>query len=244
MEKKLALIADIHGNSSALKAVLKDIDQDNQIDHILCLGDLIGIGYETNEVLDIVTSRQDISFVMGNHDEAIIDIIGGREPYSKEAERAHHEWIASRLDRKYVNVLKALPVTFQHTCNKKKLLCLHYHLNEQGNFLKTDYEPTEKKLDDHYQHSDADIVCFGHHHVVHCFKTKSRLYLNPGSLGCFHKPFAPYGILSIGENGEMNISLKEVTYDNHEFLLGYKKLNVPDSDYILKVFHGNQHIHH
>jgi predicted phosphodiesterase len=53
MSKKIALISDIHGNSSALKAVLKKIEEDIGIEHIYWLGDLIGIGYETNEVLEL-----------------------------------------------------------------------------------------------------------------------------------------------------------------------------------------------
>jgi predicted phosphodiesterase len=100
MKKEIAIITDIHGNYSALKAVLVDIDKGKNTEHIYCLGDLVGIGYETNEVLHLLSSRADISFVMGNHDEAILDIIAGRVPYSKGSERVHHQWIASRLDRK------------------------------------------------------------------------------------------------------------------------------------------------
>jgi putative phosphoesterase len=243
MEKKYAFITDIHGNAGALKAVLKEIDQEPHIELIFCLGDLIAIGYETNEVLELLSVRKDISYCMGNHDEAILDLISGREPYSKGTERVHHEWIASHLDHKYIPFLKDLPVKIHTNLHDKKLLCLHYHLDEQGNFLKTDYEPTEKKLDEQYQGYDANIVCFGHHHVVHYFNTKERIYLNPGSLGCYYKSFAPYGIITIGDHGEVNIHFKEAAYQNREFLLGYKKLNVPDADYILKIFHGNQHVH-
>lgn len=242
MENKIAVIADIHGNLSALEAVLKEIEKDKRIEHIFCLGDLIGIGYETNEVLEMLISRNNISFVMGNHDEAILDIIAGRKPYSKGKELHHHEWIASRLDRKFIPFLTEIPTGLHITYNGKRLLFIHYHLNEQGDFSAVDYEPTEEKLDTIYQTSNVDIVCFGHHHVVHHFKSKERLYLNPSSLGCYHKPLAAFAILAIGESGDINLTLKEVPYNNKEFLLGYRKLNVPDSDYILKVFHGDQQL--
>ncbi|HEY2420006.1 MAG TPA: metallophosphoesterase family protein [Neobacillus sp.] len=242
MEKKIAIIADIHGNRSALEAVLKGIETEERIEHIYCLGDLVGIGYETNEVLEILSSRRDISFVMGNHDEAIVDIIANREPYSKGKERRHHEWIASHLDHKFIPFLTELPTSIHTSYNEKKLLFQHYHLNDGGTFLSVDYEPTEKKLDQQYRASNAEIVCFGHHHVIHHFKSKERLYLNPSSLGCNHKPLAAFAILTIGENGEINVTLKEAPYNNKEFLLGYRRLNVPDSDYILKIFHGDQHL--
>ncbi|OIK08613.1 YfcE family phosphodiesterase [Bacillus sp. MUM 116] len=242
MDKKIAIFSDIHGNVSALQAVLDDIDRDPQIEHIFCLGDLIGIGYETNEVLDLLRSRKDISYVMGNHDEAILDVIAGRDIYSSGAEREHHKWLAARLDPKFISFMQRIPTSYQTNYNEKELLCVHYHLQEPKKFLTVDKEPTEQKLDELYHSSTADIVCFGHHHVIHHFKTKNRLYLNPGALGCNHKPYAPYAILIIAENGATNVSFREVPYDNETFLLGYKKYNVPDADYILKVFHGNQHL--
>ena len=243
MEKKIAIITDIHGNYAALKAVLEDIDnRETGIDHIFCLGDLVGIGYETNEVLELLVSRKDISFVMGNHDEAILDVLAGEVPYSKGAEREHHKWLAARLDRKFLTFLSELPTSLTQTYFGKALYFVHYHLLEDNKFLAVDKEPTEVKLDEFYKNSQYDIVCFGHHHVIHHFKTKERLYLNPNSLGCQFKPFAPYGILTISSGGSVNVAFKEVPYDNKAFLQGYKKLNVPDSDYILKVFHGNQHL--
>ncbi|MEH7074922.1 metallophosphoesterase family protein [Neobacillus drentensis] len=242
MEQKIAIITDIHGNYSAVKAVLDEIDQEEQIAHIYCLGDLVGIGYETNEVLGLLSLREDISFVMGNHDEAILDIIAGREPYSKGKERIHHQWIAAQLDPAFIPFLTAIPVTLRAEYNDKKLLFVHYHLSEQNEFIPLDKEPTEAKLDAQYQTSQADIVCFGHHHVIHHFKTKDRLYLNPSSLGCNYHPLASYAVLTIGDMGEVSVAFREVPYDNKEFLLGFNRLNVPDADYILKGFYGNQHL--
>jgi predicted phosphodiesterase len=242
MEKKIAIITDIHGNYSALNAVLNDIDKDKKTEHIYCLGDLVGIGYETNEVLQLLCSRDDLSFVMGNHDEAILDIIAGSEPYSKGKEKVHHQWIAIHLDRKFIPFLAKIPVTLDSIYNGKRLYFVHYHLSELNEFISLDKEPTEAKLDSLYQTSNADIVCFGHHHVIHHFKSKERLYLNPSSLGCNHRPLATYAALTIGEKGEVSVSFREVPYDNKEFLLGFKRLNVPDADYFLKIFYGDQHL--
>jgi predicted phosphodiesterase len=241
MEHKIAIITDIHGNYSALKAVLDDIDR-GITKRIYCLGDLVGIGYETNEVLGLLTSREDISFVMGNHDEAILDIIAGREPYSRGSERVHHQWIASRLDRRFIPFLTEIPVTLDTIYHNKRLFFVHYHLSGQNEFIPLDKEPSDKKLDAHYQTSNADIVCFGHHHVIHHFKSKYRLYLNPSSLGCNYRPLAAYAMLTIGEKGDISVAFREVPYDNKDFLLGFKKLNVPDADFILKGFYGDQHL--
>ena len=51
---KFALITDIHGNASALEAVLAILHRDQEIETIYCLGDLVGIGAQTNEVIDLI----------------------------------------------------------------------------------------------------------------------------------------------------------------------------------------------
>ncbi|RLL40110.1 metallophosphoesterase [Oceanobacillus piezotolerans] len=242
MGTSIAIIADIHGNSAALKAVLDDIDKDEQVEHIYCLGDLIGIGHQTNEVLELLFSRHDITFVKGNHDEAVLKIINGKEPVSVGDERKHHNWIASRLNEKYIPKLLSIPNRQFRNINGKNFLFIHYHLNEKDEFMPIDNQPTIGKLDAIYENSDADVICFGHHHIVHHFKSKQRLYLNPSSVGCSHKPLTSYVKLHVGENEQIDTSFIEVPYDNKEFLLSYEKLNVPDRNNILRIFYGEQHL--
>ena len=242
MGDKIAIITDIHGNGSALKAVLNHIDQDNDIKHIYCLGDLIAIGHETNEVLEMLFSRKDISFVKGNHDEDILNILAGQESTGIQNKIEHHDWIASRIEKKFLPALASIPWARYETINGKNFLFLHYHLNEEEKFLPINERPTALELDTLYGNLNVDVVCFGHHHIVHHFKSKKRLYLNPGSLGCNHSPLAPYATLQVGDSGQMDVSFLEVPYDNKEFLLAYEQLNVPAKDFILKVFHGNQHL--
>jgi hypothetical protein len=42
-------------------------------------------------VLELLFSRQDVSYVLGNHDEAILMIIEGKEPTGIGEEREHHK---------------------------------------------------------------------------------------------------------------------------------------------------------
>ncbi|MNW16961.1 hypothetical protein D3C71_2159920 [compost metagenome] len=37
-----------------------------------CLEDMIGIGPDTNEVLNLLFSRNDVSMIIGNHNEAVL----------------------------------------------------------------------------------------------------------------------------------------------------------------------------
>jgi putative phosphoesterase len=237
---KLAIITDIHGNYAALKAVLDDIDRQGDIKHIYCLGDLVGIGHETNEVLACLSERNDVSYVMGNHDEAILRIAEGKEPGSSGEEREHHQWIASHLDPSFIPLLAQMPKKRESEYDGKKLLFVHYHLDHHQNFLPIDRQPSVEKLDEQYRYSHYDVVCFGHHHPLHHFRSDKRLYMNPGSLGCHTKPFAPYAVLHI--DTAIHVTFRQVPYDPHHFLLAFEKKNVPAREFILRVFFGNQHL--
>ena len=65
-----AVISDIHGNLPALEAVLDHIDGQN-VDRIICLGDILGYGPYPVECVDIVAERCEWS-LMGNHDFGVL----------------------------------------------------------------------------------------------------------------------------------------------------------------------------
>jgi predicted phosphodiesterase len=71
MPMRIAVISDIHGNLVAFKEVLRDIDR-SKIDRIVSLGDSIGYGPESEEVLNLIQSRN-IDHILGNHERAILD---------------------------------------------------------------------------------------------------------------------------------------------------------------------------
>ncbi|MGB2871143.1 metallophosphoesterase family protein, partial [Psychrobacillus psychrotolerans] len=74
---KVAILTDIHGNELALRAVLNEIDTKTDVQEIWCLGDMIAMGPDTNEVLNILFDRSDVRMITGNHDEAILALISG-----------------------------------------------------------------------------------------------------------------------------------------------------------------------
>jgi predicted phosphodiesterase len=64
-----AIISDIHSNLLALEAVLADIQQQN-VDGVICLGDICGYGPQPIECVEKVRSVAQWT-LMGNHDEAL-----------------------------------------------------------------------------------------------------------------------------------------------------------------------------
>ena len=66
---KIAVISDIHGNIPALESVLQDIKL-RGIERVVCLGDLVGKGPHSSEVIEIIRKECE-GVVMGNWDDFI-----------------------------------------------------------------------------------------------------------------------------------------------------------------------------
>ena len=67
---KILVISDIHGNASALGAVL-EVEQD--ADHIIFLGDALLSGPQANETMTLLDGLTLDIAIMGNHDEEVLD---------------------------------------------------------------------------------------------------------------------------------------------------------------------------
>jgi predicted phosphodiesterase len=237
---RLALLTDIHANLAALEAVLAALEREPGLQHIYCLGDLIGIGTDTNEVLEILFARADFTSVRGNHEEGVLALVEGKPPASPPGLEEHHRWVADQLDRRYVPKLAALPRSLAVEHGGVRLFLAHYHLDAEQRFLPIDPQPTAEKLDTHYQGHPAQVVCTGHHHDGHWVISTARVYVNPGALGCGPRPVARYGLITITEHG-VGIDRREVPYANRAFLDSYERRQVPGREFILERFHGNQH---
>jgi len=71
---KIGVIADIHANKIALKAVLKDIIN-NGVEKIFILGDLVGYYYEPDKVLDYINKLTNFELIQGNHERMLKDAL-------------------------------------------------------------------------------------------------------------------------------------------------------------------------
>jgi diadenosine tetraphosphatase ApaH/serine/threonine PP2A family protein phosphatase len=88
---KTAFVSDIHGNLTALEAVLADIDL-HKVDEIVCLGDTVGYGPQPRECLALVRKRCNL-VLMGNHENAVLN---GAEHFTPLA-RIAIDWTSQQL---------------------------------------------------------------------------------------------------------------------------------------------------
>ncbi|QQE79047.1 metallophosphoesterase [Alicyclobacillus sp. SO9] len=239
MSHAIAVITDVHGNYHALKAVLSRLDKFESVERIYCLGDMIALGPNTNEVLSELFARSDVSMVLGNHEDAVLRLLDGQRSDESEEAFLHHQWVAQGLAGQYADLLRKLPRSLTVRHGNSTFRFLHYHLGDKEQFLPIENDVTSERLDSLYAGQDIQLVGFGHHHPVHLLRSPTRIYVNPGALGCNRQAQARYAVVDITDTGP-HVRLEHVTYDNTEFLQLYDKLDVPAKELILDMFHGER----
>jgi diadenosine tetraphosphatase ApaH/serine/threonine PP2A family protein phosphatase len=103
-----ALLADIHGNLTAFKAVLRDIEAKGGVDELWCLCDIVGYGPDPSAC---IAQLRDYPHrcVAGNHDWAAVGKvdISDFNPDAAEACR----WTGKQLSVDDIEYLESLPLT-------------------------------------------------------------------------------------------------------------------------------------
>ena len=106
---RYAVISDIHGNVEALQAVLSDIDG-QKVDHVICLGDVVGYYPDPARCIELVQSRTD-HCIAGNHDYASIGRIDTRN-FTYYAFIAM-EWTKEHIHTAGREFLESLPLSLE-----------------------------------------------------------------------------------------------------------------------------------
>lgn len=68
---RYGVFSDVHGNHTALKAVL-DFYRKNGVESFLCCGDIVGYGPQPLECAEELRELKNLTAVMGNHDAAAV----------------------------------------------------------------------------------------------------------------------------------------------------------------------------
>lgn len=207
----LAVISDIHGNSFALREVLKDIDA-RGITNIVNLGDSLYGPIDPAGTADLIIERN-ITSVIGNEDRILIeDTNGGDHSPSlqftmDQLKKYHFDWLGSLTKTKIVfNKLIMFHGTFENDSE--------YLLNNIYNsrlILKSKDEIKNATVQ-----IEQEVILCGHDHTPNIiYLDNGKLILNPGSVGCpayydetdpphaveTGSPFARYSIIYRNDSG-------------------------------------------
>ena len=230
---KIGLISDIHGNDVAFKEVLKRLD--GKVDEIICLGDMIGIGPNSNDVVDIARGLKNFKSVLGNHERYLL--YGFNNPNSC-TDKTHQDWQKNQISKENLEYIKTIPVEIVREYKSKKLLFLHYARKDVNDlrFELIIHDATYDELYNMFKKHDADIYFYGHEHIA-SIVSKDKQFIDVGSLGC---PFpscniARYGILEIDE--DIKYYPYTFTYDTSKILNDMEEKKMPNREFISKAFY-------
>jgi len=107
---RIAVLADIHANLTAFKAVLADIERHSGVSETWCLGDVVGYGPDPRECI-VLAQKVCRYCVAGNHDRAAIGKIDTSDFNSQAAEA--NEWTTQQLKPEDIRYLSNLPLTVE-----------------------------------------------------------------------------------------------------------------------------------
>jgi predicted phosphodiesterase len=102
---RLAVLADVHGNLPALRAVLAEVDADA----IVVAGDVVG-GPQPREALEALAARPEpVHWIAGNAERETLAVLGGAAPAEGPPGRAAR-WSADALDAAWAAQLARWPI--------------------------------------------------------------------------------------------------------------------------------------
>ena len=216
---KLLVMSDIHGNLSALEAVL-DKAKSHAVDACVLLGDLIDYGMRSNEVVATIANLHYpiICNIWGNHEQAII--CEDYERFSSQRGKDCAKYTKSVLSESTLAYIKDKMLTqglFEFETGGKKCLAVHGSLSDA-------YWKSINPSDALIEYEAYDYVFSGHSHLPHFFEKyyktddinkrnkKKVVFINPGSVGQPRNlnPLAQFVIL---DTDSQELYFEKVAYD-------------------------------
>ncbi|AOM82852.1 metallophosphoesterase family protein [Salisediminibacterium beveridgei] len=180
---KLALISDIHGNETALRAVLDDLSAKNA-SHVAVLGDISFRGPKPKECLDLVRELHG-KVIKGNADEWLTrGIKKGEVPdQALEIMKKEQAWAHSRMTEESLRHLQELPEELELPLTNRIQLYITHAV--PGNLFNVIPEDAPNKTFNSFFEANprADFYAYGHIHIPHLRQFQGKSILNTGSVG-------------------------------------------------------------
>jgi len=186
---RVAALYDVHGNLSALEAVLAD-SRCAETDAIVCGGDLVA-GPMPAACLDLLLSLGDrVRFLRGNGDR---EVVAGDGPAGA--------WCAARLGEKRLDAVRAWPSLQElHVTGLGAVQFCHATPRSDEEIV-TQLTPAAE-LEEPFERSPG-IVVVGHTHVQFDRRVGDRRIVNAGSVGAPYEERAGAYWLLLGPRVEL-----------------------------------------
>jgi len=215
---RFGIISDIHANLPALEAVIEDMKKFH-IDHIICLGDVIGYGPSPSECLKRVREVTEY-VIMGNHEAAVVGFFDV-DCFHDEA-KEHIVWTGKQLSKEEIEYVKGL----HYMLDFETFMISHGAFIDPEDFS---YIETEEEAIEAFDTNPLKLMFIGHTHVpiVHSINKlneysaidkddikldpESRYIVNPGAVGLARDKDLTAGY-AIFDSKENHILMRRINY--------------------------------
>ena len=235
MNNRIAILSDIHGDTTALKAVIADARALGATEYWL-LGDILLPGPGREDLFELLDAIPITAAVRGNWDDCVLEALDGEygleDPQEIQLLRLT-QYLMEGLDPKRIDWLRSLPLVEKKEVNGIRFSLTH-NLPEKnyGGFLRPANvtENFDQLLDD-----QTDMAIYGHvHKQLLRYGSQGQQILNPGTIGMPYFDWGPiqnhraqYALIDVEEDGVTNLQFRKVAYDYEAELQDAKEKGLP-----------------
>ena len=251
---KIAVLSDIHGNTTALNAVLEDA-LSLQVDEYWLLGDILMPGTGRKNILETLADLPITAQVLGNWEYSLWRACHRKLDKTKPSLRyllRQCQYIMEEVSQEEIDALQNYPLQI-HRQFGDLTIGLSHHLPDKNWGRELIHLGKQEDFDRLVTDPACDIAVYGHiHQQLLRYGSGGQLILNPGSIG---QPFflssnlrrdlrAQYMILEFDEKGLKDVDFRRVDYDVQAELQLAKDLNLPYYQvYYESLVKGIHHTH-
>ena len=236
--KTYAIITDVHSNSPALKKGLEIINDRDDVDKIIFLGDYFSLGPDPNEILDILKSKPNSVVLRGNHERYLIEEIWKDEkpelegmsqddPILKEIVD-NEEWTASQIGQDGIAFCNAMSISNREIAGNT-LVEFSHAWYERDEIPPTMDEALAWRDEIAESHPEIDhfIIVHGHLHIPRQESKENLKILCQGATGLpfDEDPRGAIAFLTVGES--FNWDVVRFDYDSQSTIDLLEKCQPP-----------------
>ena len=235
MNHKIAILSDIHGNTTALAGVLEDAKNLGATEYWL-LGDIFLPGPGANDLVALLKDLPITASVRGNWDDCVLEALDGQysleDPQEIQLMRLT-QFLMEQMDPATITWLRNLPLLEKKEVDGLRF-SLSHNLPEKNYGGDLSVGNNTDKFDQLLDEA-TDVAVYGHvHKQLLRYGSQGQQIINPGSIGMPYFDWeglknhrAQYALLEV-ENGEsVNIQFRKVAYDYEAELESAKAKGLP-----------------
>ena len=212
MNHRIAILSDIHGDTTALKAVIADARALGATEYWL-LGDILLPGPGREDLFELLDAIPITAAVRGNWDDCVLEALDGEygleDPQEIQLLRLT-QYLMEGLDPKRIDWLRSLPLV-----EKKEVNGIRFSLS---------HNLPEKNYGGDLRPANA----------TENYGSQGQQILNPGTIGMPYFDWEPiqnhraqYALIDVEEDGVTNLQFRKVAYDYEAELQDAKDKGLP-----------------